>query len=127
MEEEFRAILLGASAVTDICSNRVNFGANPQGSGHPSIVLNTISGFESVHMNGTGPFEGRVQVDCYADTYGAANGLSRAVMGALHFYRGGGFLMIANDAVRDTREGGSNEADRPYRSSLDFTLTWRPI
>lgn len=120
MEEEFRALVAGVVAAP------VNFGAHPQGASFPAIVLNLVSGFEGIHMNGTGPFEGVVQADCYADTYRAAKVLSREVVQALHTYRQGGFLMISHSSTRDSREGGTNEVERPYRTSLDFNVTWRP-
>jgi len=80
-----------------------------------------------VHMNGTGPHEGRVQVDCYGMTYSAAKNAGKAVVAALNAYRGGGFLFISHASTRDSREGGTNEAERPYRTGLDFNITWRPI
>jgi len=126
MEEEFRALLLATSAVTALVGTRINWGVHPQGASLPAIVLNTVSGFDGLHMNGTGPHEGRVQVDCYATTFGAAKAASRAVIEVLHAYRGGGFLFIQHSSTRDSREGGSNEADRPYRTGLDFNTTWRP-
>ena len=127
MEEELRALLLATAGVTAICGQRIEWGAPTQGTDLPAIVLNVASGFEGIHMNGAGPFEGRVQVDCYGLTFGSAKTLSRAVVAALNFYRGGGFQIISHTSTRDSREGGSNEAERPYRTSLDFNMTWRPI
>lgn len=127
MEEEFRALLTGNAAVTAIVGGRINFGAHPQGQPLPAIVLNTVSDIEDYHMNGAGGLStGRVQVDVYAGTYGAAKIAARAAKAALHFYRGGGFFLITHISSRDTREGGSNEADRPFRVGLDFQTQWRP-
>ena len=127
MEIEFRAILLASSGVTSLApSSRINFGATPQGQPLPAIVLNTISDNGGHTLTGTdGLSVGRVQVDCYGDTYGAAKGLSQAAIAALDAYRGGNFSGIFHAASRDGREGGSNEADRPYRVSLDFITNWR--
>lgn len=125
MEEELRALLLADSGVSSHVSDRVNFGTHPQGHPWPAIVLNVISDTEAVHMNGKGPHDGRVQVDCYGMTYGAAALLSHAVLGALNTYRGGGFLFIKHLSTRNTREGGSNEAERPYRAGMDFETVWR--
>lgn len=127
MEEEFRTILKASTALAAIVGTRIDYGERPQGQSMPDVLLNMVSGFEGVHMNGTGPFEGRVQVDCNAMTYGAAKLASRAVIDALHLYRAGGFLLITHFSTRDTREGGSNEAERPYRTGLDFNIIWRPI
>jgi len=127
MEESIRALLLASSGVSSLVGTRVNFGTHPQGQPLPAIVLNTISDAEDYHMNGSGGlFEGRIQADVYAPTYGAAKLASRAVRKALHFYRGGGFFLITQISARDSREGGSNEAERPYRVSMDFKTSWRP-
>jgi hypothetical protein len=66
-----------------------------------------------------------MQVDCYAASYAAAKVLSRVVLTVLNGHRGGGFRLIESVAIRDGREGGSNEADRPFRVSLDFLTHWR--
>lgn len=126
MEEQFRALLLADSGVSALVGTRINWGAHPQGAPLPAIILTTISDAEDYHMNGpNGLFQGRVQADVYAMDYRAAKDAARAVRAALHCYRGGGFLLITHVASRDSREGGSNEADRPYRVSMDFTTAWR--
>jgi hypothetical protein len=126
MEQEFRSILLASSGVTALVGTRVNFGTHPQGQPYPALVLNVISDAEDYHMNGpNGLFQGRVQVDCYGLTYGAAKAASRAVRALLHCYRGGGFLLITHVSTRDSREGGSNEVERPFRVGMDFTTAWR--
>jgi hypothetical protein len=127
MEEDFRALLLADTGVAALVGTRVNFGAHPQGQPLPALVLQTISDQEDFSMQGpSGLLEGRVQVDCYADTYGGSKLLSRATRSALNGYRGGGFLLVTQVSARDSREGGSNEATRPYRVSMDFLTHWRP-
>jgi hypothetical protein len=127
MEEAFVALLRGSAAVIAIApATSINFGAHPQGTPLPGIVLNVVSDFESMTMQGPdGLSQGRVQADCYADTYTQAKQLSRAVRAALSGYRGGGFRLVEHVATRDSREGGTNEADRPFRASLDFMTHWR--
>lgn len=126
MEEAFRALLTGSAAVTAIVSTaRINWGAHPQGAALPGIVLNTVADAEGLTYSGPdGLSQGRVQVDCYAASYAEAKELSRAVRTVLHGYRGGGFGLVAHDTTRDSREGGTNEATRPYRVSLDFSTHW---
>jgi hypothetical protein len=123
MEEAFRAILLASSGVTALApASRINWGAHPQGAALPGVVLNTISDAQGYNLQGPdGHFEGRVQVDCYAPTYSKAKQLSRAVRAVLDGHRGGGFQGVFLAGSRDTREGGANEAERPFRVSLDFT------
>ncbi|MGR3813406.1 MAG: DUF3168 domain-containing protein [Cognatishimia activa] len=125
MEEEFRALLVGSAAVAAICGDRINFGENPQGEGLPAIVLNVISAAEGETLGGTDNLsQGRVQVDCYGHDYGTAKRLARAAKNTLSAYRGGGFQGIFHEDSRDNREGGSNEAERPFRVSMDFLTNW---
>ena len=125
MEEDFRAILLAASSITDRTGTRINFGASPQGTALPAIVLNTIDdGTGYTHAGSDLLYQGRVQLDCYGETYAAAKLLSRAVLAVLTGYIGGNFTGIFLDAARDSREGGSNEVARPSRVSMDFITNW---
>ena len=126
MEEAFRALLLASSGVTALVGTRINWGAHPQGAAMPFIVLTVISGNGGHTLQGRdGLSEGRVQVDCYADTYRAAKLLARAVAGAVDAHQGGQFSGVFHAGTRDLREGGANEADRPYRVSMDFMTHWR--
>jgi len=128
MEEQFRAALLASSGVTAICGTRIDFGANAQGAAYPRVVLWTIGDNEAHNLQAPdGHSVGRVQVDCYAVTYGQAKQLSRAVRAVLDGYSGGGFQGVFLAGSRDTREGGTNEAERPFRVSLDFITHFNPI
>lgn len=127
METALRAILLASSGVTALApAARINWGAHPQGAGYPALVLNVISDAEGLVMNGpNGLFEGRVQIDAYADSYPEAKDLSRAVIAVLHGLRNTNFRLVTHVASRDSRETGTNEAGRPFRVSMDFTTAWR--
>lgn len=127
MEEALRSLLLASSGVTALApAARINWGTHPQGTALPGVVLNVISDAEGYTMAGRdGLSQGRVQVDCYATTYSQAKQLSRAVRAALSGYRGGGFEGVFHSGTRDSRDGGANEADRPFRVSLDFNTHWR--
>lgn len=127
MEPEFKALLAGSSAVSALVSDdRINWGEHPQGVGRPGIVLNVVSGAEGLVMNGpNGLFEGRVQVDCYGETPASPKQVAAAVKALLHGYRDAAFRLIQHLSTRDTREGGTNEADRPFRVSMDFSVAWR--
>lgn len=127
MEQEFRALLTGSVAITALVpSARINWGESPQGAGHPSIVLNVVGGAKGLVMNGRNTlFEGRVQVDCYGVTYASPRQVSAAVEDLLNGYRAAGFRLIQHITTRTSREGGTNEAERPYRVSMDFSVAWR--
>mgnify|MGYP003667074393 FL=1 len=127
MEETLRAILLATAGVTAVCATRIDFGANAQGAAFPRVVMFTISDNEDHNLQGPdGHSVGRVQVDCYALTYGQSKQLSRAVRAVLNGYSGGGFQGVFLAGSRETREAGTNEAERPFRVSLDFITHFNP-
>lgn len=131
MEKDLRDLLLATVGVLAVAGTRINWGSHPQGADLPAVVLNTIGDAEAYDLDGAnGLSQGRVQADCYAMSYKGAKDLAAAVRAALSGYRGGGFRLIEHVATRDSRDGGSsdggsNEAERPYRVSLDFLTHWR--
>jgi hypothetical protein len=126
VEEALRTTLLASAGVVSLCAGRVDWGAHPQGAPLPAIVLTVIGDASSPVYTGPDDLsQGRVQVDCYAESYAAAKALARAVRAALDGYRAGGFLGVFLAGTRDGREGGTNEADRPFRVSMDFLTNWR--
>lgn len=128
MEEELRALILANTDVQAIASDRVYFGTRPQGDPLPAVVLNTIADAEGYHMQGRNCLsEGRVQVDCYAVTYGEAKLLSRAVRALLSGYREGPFRGIFHIGTRDGREDRADDevTERPFRIGQDFNTNWR--
>jgi hypothetical protein len=127
MEQAFRAILHNTSGVIALVpAARINWGEHPQGAANPYIVLTVISEIPGLTMQGPdGLVEFRVQVDVYAPSYGAAKGAARTVIALLHGYRGGQFRLIEHAGSRDSREGGTNEADRLFRVGVDFIVKWR--
>lgn len=123
MQTDFRAALAAANVVT---AARIGWGTVPQGATLPALVLNVIDHADGETLKGRdGLFAGLVQVDCYALTPKAVQETADAVVSALSGYRAGNFRRISLVGRRDSREGGSNEAERPYRVSLDFETHWR--
>lgn len=125
MEDDFRALLTGSTAVTALAPPaRIVFGRLGQGLALPAAVLDVIDNADGLTQQGPdGLWQGRVQVDCYGGTYAAAKGLADAVAAALNGYRGGRFRGVFLDARRDHTESGA--VDRPHRISLDFLTNWR--
>jgi hypothetical protein len=128
MEEAIIAKLLADSGVSTIVGNRVFPGSRPQASTLPALVLNRISGGPEYADDGeVGLEQARIQIDCWAATYGAAKKLARAVTASLSAFEGTigatTFQLIELDIERDLREGGGDTADYPFRTSLDF-LVW---
>ena len=128
MEEDLRALLLADAAVTGVCGGRVHWGARPQASSLPALVLYVISKLPDYNLAApSGVADTRVQADCWGIDYAGAKALQRAVEGVLSGYSGdiGGthFHGIFQAGARETRDGGEDEAERPFRVSLDFIIT----
>lgn len=120
MEIELRSLILG---IVDLPPARVNWGSHPQGEQLPSMVMRLISDVEGYHMKGAdGLSAARVQIDCYATTYGSAKQLANAVRDSLSGHRGGRFQGIFLVAARDTRE--TEASDRPFNCSQDFIINY---
>jgi hypothetical protein len=126
MEEAIIARLLADSGVAAIASTRVFPGARPQASALPAIVLNRVSGGPLYADDGeVGLEQGRIQIDCWADTYSGAKLLARAVTACLSAFDGTvdtktfEFIELENEpcwqAVLPSRRDG---APKPFRSSL---------
>lgn len=125
MEEQFRTALLSDSGVSSVVGSRISWGARAQGGATPALVLHLISDGEQHTQTGRdGLSVARVQVDCHGSTYAQATMASRAVRAALDGYRGGIFQGVFLVSRRNGREGGSNEADRPFLLQLDFIINW---
>ena len=126
MEEAFRALLLGNSAIAALVGSRISWGSAAQGEQFPYIVLHVIDDAEEQTYKGPdGLSQGRVQVDCYGGTYGQAKQVGRSVRAFLDGYRGGQFSGIFHDLTRDNRAGGTNEPERLFTVQLDFLTKWR--
>lgn len=132
MEDDLRELLLsvalgGTLFTPDI---EVNWGTHPQGAALPGVVLNRIAGAEGYTQDGpNGLLQASVQIDVYGPNHDDVVRLAREIGAALSGYRGDGaygfFDGIFLTATRGGREGGTNEAERPFRQSMDFDVNWR--
>ena len=127
MKAPFRALLTGAAPIVALVPvARINWGEQPQGAGAPYVTLHRIGGAEGLTMQGPDGLEqSRVQVDCYGNTQAQVEAVARAIVARLNGYRDQAFRLVTHVATRDSREGGTNEAERLHRVSLDFTISWR--
>ncbi len=122
MEEEVRAVLLADAGVSALSPTGIGWGEHSAG-GMPYIVLMTVSdGSLHVLREPSGTFEKRIQVDCYARTYGQMKVLCRAVIAALDGHQSGGIQSCFFIAGRDMLEPDLGAA---HRGSLDFKLFYR--
>ena len=124
MEAALIAKLLATTAITNLVSTRINWSRRPQGSALPAIVLHRIDGTPDVHHGGaSGLVSSRVQVDCWAESYGSAKAIARAVEAAITaqtFTQGAiRFDVILIDAERDDT---SDETTPLFRTSLDLMV-----
>jgi hypothetical protein len=128
MEEAIRARLLATAGVTALVSSRVYCGARPQAGALPDIIINRISGAPVYTDDGeSGIASARLQIDCWGQTYGSAKNVARAVIASLSAFFGTvgstTFQYVLLDAERDFREGGSDAAEYPFRTNVDF-IVW---
>lgn len=126
MQVALRSMLLAVPAVAALCGERVDWGKRPAKDPYPGICLHLVGDRAGHTLRGPdGLSRGRVQVDCYAQTYAGAAELAAAVRLALDGYRQGGFRGVFLESLRDNTERGSNEPDRAARVSMDFLVNWR--
>jgi hypothetical protein len=124
MEAALIAKLLAATGVTALVSTRINWSRRVQGAALPCIVLHRVSGLPDVHHAGaSGLVVSRVQVDCWAASYGSAKAVARAVETAITaqtFTQGAiRFDVILVDSERDD---STDETTPLFRTSLDLMV-----
>jgi hypothetical protein len=127
MEEALFTLLLGDTGLAPMVGGRIYPSARPQASPLPAITLQRIGGGPLYADDGeVGLEEARLQIDCWGATYTSAKQVARAVTLRLSGFDGqvGAtvFQSIELDAERDLREPGSNAAEYPFRTSLDFII-----
>lgn len=131
MEEDLRALLLADAGVAAIVGTRVTWGARPQGSALPAVVLHLVSDTPVYTLAAdSGHRDSRVQADCLADDYLESLTVSRAVTVALSGYSGTSgttiFQGIFQESARDLSEPDAVSEQRAFRFSLDFTAHHLP-
>jgi hypothetical protein len=131
MEEGLLALLLASAGIAGIVGTRIYPNSLPQGVVLPAISV-TVAGKQPVYADDgeAGLTSARVQVECWALSYGAAKALARAVTDALSAFDGPAgdieFQFITLGDERDFREGGSNAAEYRYDVQLDFDV-WASV
>lgn len=129
MEADLIGMLAASPAVLAIVSDRVTPLARTQGAALPAVVVQRIGGGPEMADDGSAGIQGaRVQVDCWASTYGEAKDLAGVVIAQLNatmdqIHGSTTFIYIVLEEVRDLREAGYNAPEYLFRTSLDF-LVW---
>lgn len=84
MEEALRAALLASAALATIVADRISWGARPQASSLPAVILHVVTAPSDHTYRGRVGLVGHiVQIDCWGGSYLDAKTLARAVLAAL--------------------------------------------
>jgi len=125
MEEALVAKLLAVTTITTLVGQRITWGRRAQGGTLPAIVLHRIDGNRDYHLGGpSGLVASRVQVDCWANTFGDAKRAARAValaVSGIRFIQGA----VRFDAILiiDERDSSDDLNGTPlFRTSLDLAV-----
>ena len=123
MEEALRTLLRGHAPIAALVGTRVDWGVRPQATALPAICLTVISDAPVNHtLDGPGPSQARVQVDCFGASYGSAKAVARAVRRLLDAHKDANFLGIFLAGARDlTDEDGVNTI---HHVSMDFFVNY---
>lgn len=127
MKDDLLALIRADAGVAAEAGARIWWTERPQGSALPAATMHVVGGRDEYHLQGRlGGVETRVQVDCWAETYLAADGLAQALRALLSGYRrtvgATVFLGIFLDAIRDLTDVGGLSDPRLFRISLDFKV-----
>lgn len=116
--------LTDAAAVSALVSTRVYPVIVPQDAPLPYIRYQIVADPRPEHMKGyNGTRQTRVQLDCFAPTYGAARELSKAVIDALAEAADYGGVHFGRGKAEGPRDLGEDTAKGfIHRASLDVML-----
>lgn len=111
------SILAGNAGVATLAGDRIFPGVMPQGSGLPAVVYTAVDDVPENTLEDFTLSNARVQVDCYAKGYVAAQTLAKAIVDVLSGYRVGGMSLLLL-AKRD----GYEDETQYHRVSMDFSM-----
>lgn len=120
-----RARLLADDTVTAIAATRIYWVERPQKTALPAITLQTVSDPRPEHLKGPEGARGtRIQCDCWAESYGSALSLARAVIAALRPPATVSDKKFGNARVEGQRDLGESVTDGTFihRQSMDFII-----
>ena len=89
IEQDLRTYLLGLAPIATLLGTRLYPARLPQGVTLPALTYQRIAGIPEVTYDGAANLSrARIQIDVWADSYGAMVELAKAIRGALSGYRG---------------------------------------
>lgn len=87
IESDVRTYLIGNAGVAALIGDRCYPVELPQGATVPAVTYQRVFGTEGITHDGpSGLGRARLQLDCWADTYSEAVGVSHAITSALRVY-----------------------------------------
>lgn len=110
--------------LTSVLDCPVAWGAALRDASPPFVVLTQVSGGADYAMEGaTGFRQVRVQVDAYATSYGAVEGLAATIRTALGGWSSGDIQGVFLDSERDLGPD-TDIGEMLFRRSLDFMISY---
>lgn len=125
MEEAITSIL------ASIAGGRRYWVRAPQGTAYPLVILNRVGGTPDYVMAGpSGYVASRVQVDVYAETFGALIATERAIVTLVSGYKGvTGTTRIQGifiDAIRNLPAEDAGSVNHLFRTTIDLMVHHSP-
>ncbi|GLQ36750.1 hypothetical protein GCM10007908_03700 [Rhizobium albus] len=117
MEEALTALL------ASVASGRRYWVRAPQTVAKPYVVMQVIDTLPSYSMAGQADhIASRVQIDVYADTYGALISTTRAIKAILSGYKGGQIQGAFIASERNLPAADAGEVSQLFRTSIDIMI-----
>lgn len=130
MNEALTALLLGHVPLADLITDRVHWGRQPaHAKGFPYLNLTRVFAPRDYHMRGeTDLRKTRVQIDIWAETFGAADAVQDTLASVLSGFRGSlegvsfqGIFIVGSRDLTDQTTGGERQL---FRISVDYQISW---
>lgn len=125
------SLLINNTSITDLVGDKVYSQIREQSDGLPAITYQIISGIRNFDMSGPNGFvEGRIQINCFAETILEADRLSAVVRIALNGVKGGAAGIEIECCLLDdvgdlpAIEPG-NEQMNVYAKMMDFFVLYK--
>lgn len=122
IEQALVAHLLSDEKITSIIQDRLFPQAVPQDEDVPAIVYQRISSPRTLTLTGESASNPRIQLSCYAKTFGQAKQMAITLYNSLDFFRGKlGNKTKSAVLMEDSRDDYEPETGR-YRCDVDFFI-----
>lgn len=122
IEQALVAHLLSDEKITSIIQDRLFPLAVPQDEDVPAIVYQRISSPRTLTLTGESASNPRIQLSCYAKTFGQAKQMAITLYNSLDFFRGKlGNKTKSAVLMEDSRDDYEPETGR-YRCDVDFFI-----